>query len=118
MRLNEEKAKEILDFLAKKAGYERVEIFLYSESQYWLEFCGKRNGCLVLAYDNILDCYKNLYFRENSYVACLKRMLELSNKNFSIVTDDLYYKYKETCVVEPYTTLEELLIRHDLEENY
>ena len=118
MRLNEEKAKEILDFLAKKAGYERVEIFLYSESQYWLEFCGKRNGCLVLAYDNILDCYKNLYFRENSYVACLKRMLELSNKNFSIVTDDLYYKYKETCVVKPYTTLEELLIRHDLEENY
>lgn len=118
MHINEKQAKRILDFLAKKAGYECVEIFLYSESQYRLEFCEKWNSYFVLAYDNILDCYKYLDFRDNSYVACLKRMLELSNKNFSIVTDGLYYKYKETCVVEPYTTLEELLIRYDLEENY
>ena len=115
MQLSEDKAKEILDFLAKKAGYEWAEISWYPEYKYRLEFCGSWIGCFILAYDNILDCYRYLDFKDNSYVVCLKRIIELSSKNFSIVTDSFHSSHnKETCVVEPCTTLESLLVEYDL----
>ena len=113
MDLTEEKAKEILDFLAKKFGYDEFalngkEIGIIKENDpQFVQFVAlsatKEPNYAWITLNDWLDF-------EQSYVKCLKIMLIVAEKGYSITA-----YYHKNNFIKPFTTLEELLIAYDLE---
>lgn len=123
MKLSEDKAKEILDFLARKFGYDE---FVLNDKQIGLT---KKNDPQCVTFYAIKEpnyywiTLNGLLYNINgswcgftpveakTYVKCLKMMLMLVEKGYLITTYNAFYNI----FIAPFTTLEELLIEYDLE---
>ena len=112
MDMTEEKAKEILDFLAKKFGYD--EFALNSMTN---RICVvKKNGSSIIRFNICAWIFPNSWHDfepVNSYAECLKMLLAAAKKGYSITTH-----YNINDFIKPFATLEELLIAYDLEIGY
>ena len=116
MDLSEEKAKEVLDFLAKKFGYDKFvlngkEIGVIKENdppfvQLVALPATKEPNYAWITLNDWLDF-------EQSYAKCLKIMLIVVEKGYSITA-----YYHKNNFIAPFTTLEELLVAYDLETGY
>lgn len=109
MDLTEDKAKQVLDFLAKKFGYD--EFALNGKTN---RICVlKKNGSSIIRFNIRAWIFPNSWHDfepVSSYAKCLKMLLAAAKKGYSITT---YYDIKD--FIKPFTTLEELLIAYDLE---
>ena len=114
MDLSEDKAKEILDFLAKKAGYCKLSIkckrnyalnyaFNYDKSKQFVIACKAKLELDDTAHDvdYLLYAAKNLcpnvltiFLRSMSYVNALKTMLEMSKNGKDIFFKEYLQYYK------------------------
>ena len=107
--LTEDKAKQVLDFLAKKFGYD--EFVLNGKNN---RICVvKKNGSHIIQFNIRAWIFPNNWHSfepVSSYAKCLKMLLIAAKKGYSITT---YYDIKD--FIKPFATLEELLIAYDLE---
>ena len=121
MDLTEDKAKKILDFLAKKFGYDefvlngqQIGIIKKNDPQF-IQFVALHatktpDHCWIMSngwYD-----FEQVEI-DYSYAKCLKMMLAVAKKGYSITA-----YYNKNNFIKPYITLEELLITYDLETGY
>lgn len=131
MELSEEKTKHILDFLAKKFGYDefalndkQIGLIKKNDSQFVTFYAIKEpnyywitpNGLLYNANGSWLG-FKPI--EAKSYVKCLKMMLMLVEKGYLITTYNAFYNnFIYNNFIAPFTTLEELLIEYDLDTRH
>ena len=113
MRLNEKKAKKILDFLASKIKH---AVFTLKLSNTW-PFAGVNyvaGQCFCSSF-KVSRHDKEKYVLDinfKSYKQCLEHLLDLSKDGYSI---EVYgYPYKYVQFLKPFSTLEQLLVENDL----
>ena len=88
MDLTEDKAKEILDFLARKAGYDCVEIHYASNVDRRIPRCctwlhpSFNNSKAVVG--NIWSSVQQFVICKKSYAMLLEKMLKTSSKGFDV----------------------------------
>ena len=120
MELDEDKAKEILDFLARKAGYCKLSIKRKHDNDKSRQFVIACKPKLDLD-DTLYDIDYVLYaanrlcpnflvisLRSMSYANALKTMLKLSRSG-----KDMFCR--TNLMLPAYTSLEEIIIKMDLE---
>ena len=121
MDLSEDKAKEILDFLAREAGYCKLFIrrkYSYEKSRQFVVACKVK---LELD-DTLYDLDHQLYaanrlcpnflivsLKSMSYVNALKTILKLSKDGKDIFC-------RNSLMLPAYTSLEEIIIKMDLKD--
>ena len=113
MDLTEEKAKEILDFLAKKQGCLNIEAKCTCPSDYWNIGCIYRNhfgaiNFLLLSYDNSLFG-KHVKSKTLSYKSFLNNMLKKSRDGHVVKTFGLVSPF-----LPAYSNLYNILVEMDL----
>ena len=121
MGVTEDKAKEVLDFLARKIGYDGIQ--LYEHDDFWSKFgYGRLFYIRCIAYSDTGDIATTayLYYKScaaimvpNRYDEALKHLIELSSAGKEIT-----YGTYDNCVkvfLPAYSSLEEILIEMDLE---
>ena len=109
MDLTEEKAKEILDFLARKLGYES-----FSLSRGWGICKIPKHRMYDPGYDRLcLDCYVPYFMKRKTktYAQALDAMLKTSRYGKDIWCGIPAMVYLPAC-----SSLEQILIHMDLEE--
>ena len=110
--MTESKAKEILDFLAKKLGYDEFVL----NGTYNKICVVKKVNFSIIRFDIRAWIFPNNWHDfepVSSYAECLKMLLAAAKKGYSIATH-----YDVNNFIEPFTTLEELLIAYDLETGF
>ena len=109
--MTENTAKEILNFLAKKFGYD--EFVLYDKNNRNRMCVIKKDGSRVVQFNICAWMLSNSWHNfepVSSYAECLKTLLATAKKGYSITT-----RYNVNDFIKPFATLEELLISYDLE---
>ena len=115
--MTEDKAKEILDFLAKKAGFEEIAIklkYLYPSKHYILG-CKKHYDNGIIFYVLFAESKSNksndvLSIRSMSYKEALENLLNKSRKD----AKDIWCCSSERVFLSRHASLEEILIEMDL----
>lgn len=121
MDLTENKAKEILDFLTKKFGYDEFVLngkeigVIRKNNPQFVQFIALHatktpDHCWIMSNDWYdFEPVEVDY----SYAKCLKMMLVVAKEGYSITS-----YYNKNHFIKPFTTLEELLISCDLENGF
>lgn len=119
--LTEEKAKEILDFLAKKYGYAGFDCFNETADSRIIDINASRQ--LELAYCvsvkddskevNSLDCLFGKTKKQMNCKSILDFMLDTVSAGYNIGA--FYHKYGDY-MLKSHTTLEEILVEMDLKK--
>lgn len=120
--MTEDKAEEILNFLAKKYGYAGFDCFDETADSKIIDSNASRHLELVYCVAvkdeskevNSLDCLFGKTKKQMSYKSVLEFMLDIVGNGFSIGA--FYHKYGDY-LLRAHTTLEEILIEMDLEKN-
>ena len=113
--MNEEKAKKILQFLAKKLGYDGLKFYNVHIAVVKYDKDSKmyyNKSCLYVGKRNLLYKLYKLPDNAKSYANVLDDMLKLSRKGYHIET----YRYDQI-FMPAYATIETLEIEADLAEN-
>ena len=119
MGMTEDKAKEILDFLAKKFGYDGIQ--LYKHNDFWTNVFGNKLfyiRCITHSnYTNNVTDASFLYGKSgvaimvpNLYDEALKQLIEISSAGEEITNSN-----RSKVFLPAYSSLEEILIEMDLE---
>ena len=117
--MTEEKAKNILDFLARKIGYDGIQ--LYEHNDFWTNgFSCKLFYIRCIAYSDYTgDIVDSAYLYYKSYAAivtpnrydeALKHLIEWSSTG-----KEIRYGNEFKVFLPAYSSLEEILIEMDLE---
>ena len=131
MDLTEEKAKELLDFLARKAGYRCCKLMKNPETgMFELVFSNEKllrgNSAVVCIYKSKKTIWcKRLSFKHKKHSDAMKMMLEAASCGYevfvatSIRTYDLEKEEKNakgliSVIMHPGKSLEEMLVEKDL----
>ena len=118
--MNEFDAKDVLDYIASKAGFDEILALAYSSNEYVACVFGKHNS--LYSYEQpLVFCKKykdnrsnsqfvifNSYTSEFKWSKLLKLIFDIASKN-DVMTND------NSIVVKKGTTLEQLLIEIELE---
>ena len=127
MRFTEEKAKEILDFLARRIGAKNVEIH---RANYYANYDGKTNYVCCVCWNN--NWNSQLWnsqlsnppqiivfsaFRHNMWTSALKKLLDASNDGFDICAFDNNLTHDFVTVIPVNCSIEKLLVEYDLDNN-
>ena len=119
MDMTEEKAKEILDFLAKKFGYDGIQLYKYND--FWTNVFGNKLFYIICITHNYctngLTATSFLYGKSgfaimvpNLYDEALKQLIKISSAGEEITNGD-----RSKVFLPAYSSLEEILIEMDLE---
>lgn len=121
--ITEEKAKEILDFLARKYGYiNGFEKITLSEIVDKEDTLSKENMLLLIccvvvdstcSKDDSLDFLLRKADIDRSYKSVLEFMLDIVSDGFSI---GAFWHKRSDCFLKAHTTLEEILVEMDLKK--
>ena len=121
IHLTDDKAKEILDFLARKYGYTGFENFDKIDlDEYEKMKCLTIVSCVIVKDDSkksdskkvdSLDFIFGKTKKQMSYKSVLEFMLDIVSAGYNIGA--FYHKY-EDYFLKAYTTLEEILVEMDL----
>ena len=116
--MTEDKAKKILNFLAKKIGYDGIQ--LYKHNDFWTNFGNKLFyiRCITHSYcTNDIITASFLYGKlgnaimvPNRYDEALKQLIEISSAGEEITSIN-----RSKVFLPAYSSLEEILIEMDLE---
>ena len=119
MRFTEKKAKEILDFLARRIGAKNVEIHLadYYDNMQYVCYMFWDNGWNSQLWNSQLSNPDRVImfsaFRCNMWTNALKKLLDASNDGFDVCVCD-----KDThgfvIVIPANCSIEKLLVEYDL----
>ena len=122
MRFTEKKAKEILDFLARRIGAKNVEIHLadYYDNMQYVCYMFWDNGWNSQLWNSQLSNPDRVImfsaFRYNMWKNALKKLLDASNDGFDVCVCD-----KDThgfvTVIPANCSIEKLLVEYDLDNN-
>ena len=113
MDLSEDKAKEVLDFLARKSGYDNIDVIkseLGSKHKLYFIVCGFLDKHIRYA---LCDVYlMPIYVCSSSYAKILECLLEMSKDG-----KDIFGGSNDKLFLHAYISLEEILIEMDLKRN-
>ena len=113
MNLSEDQAKHILNVLARKTGHDNIDFIkskLGSKHNMYLVACGFLDTHIRYV---LCDVYlMPIYICSSSYAKILEGLLEMSKDG-----KDIFCGSKEKLFLHAYTSLEEILIEMDLENN-
>ena len=114
MDLTEDKAKEVLDFLAKKQGCLNIEVKQVYPSEYWCIGCVYLNhfgneSFLDLMYDNLFGKLVKVKSKTFSFKSFLNNMLKKSRDGHVVITFGLVRPF-----LSAYSNLYDILIEMDL----
>jgi hypothetical protein len=124
MNMTEEKAKEVLDFLARKIGYDGIQLYEHNDfwtTVFWPKIFGNKPFYIrCIAYR---DCTNDiattafLYHKlgvpiitPNRYDEALRHLIELSSAG-----EEITYDNRVKVFLPAYSSLEEILIEMDLD---
>ena len=113
--MTENKAKEILDFLAKKAGFEEIAIKLKYPSKHYMLGCKSHYDNGIIFYVLFVKSESNksndvLSIRSMSYKEALENLLKKSRED----AKDIWCCSSERLFLSRHASLEEILIEMDL----
>lgn len=114
MGLSEEKAKEVLDFLARKSGHDNVCVIKSKlgskHNMYYLIMCGFLDKHIRHV---LCDAYlMPIYVCSSSYAKILEYLLKMSKAGKYIWCGSI--DRKEKLFLHAHTSLEEILVEMDL----
>lgn len=89
--IDNSKAKNILDFLAKRCGYDCVSLKYGNGAMKWNAYVCKEKCCLnLIVQKGSLHRYLSVIGSSRSYAECMKNMLEATSNGYDILVDDFY----------------------------